>query len=302
MLPKLLERSGTAPRGTITGLYTVLVDGDDMNEPIADAVRSILDGHIVLSRHLAHAGHYPAVDVLASVSRLVGEVVSKDTRRAGDEVRRLMAAYREKEGPDLDRRLPARLGPADRRGDRRPRPDRGFLKQYVDEPTSAEEADLGVHGLAQLGPGEVVTAVPVGRRAAHPADRAAARARPGPRCTRRSRRSTCPSDRSARAEPSAPRLGGMATDVDVASVARLLGEPARMAMLEALLGGEARSGRELAAAAGVAPSTASEHLAQLQDAVSSARRPTVAGAPTAWPGRRWPRRSRRSPPWRRSGG
>ena len=75
----------------------MLVDGDDMNEPIADAVRSILDGHVVLSRELAHAGHYPAIDVLASVSRLVGEVASPEVRAAGDEVRRLMAAYRDKE-------------------------------------------------------------------------------------------------------------------------------------------------------------------------------------------------------------
>src|SRR3712207_912492 len=97
LLPKLLERSGTAPRGSITALYTVLVDGDDMNEPIADAVRSILDGHVVLSRHLAHAGHYPAVDVLASVSRLVGEVTSSDARSAGSEVRKLMATYKDKE-------------------------------------------------------------------------------------------------------------------------------------------------------------------------------------------------------------
>src|SRR5829696_1558807 len=96
LLPKLLERSGTSELGSITALYTVLVDGDDMNEPIADAVRSILDGHVVLSRHLAHAGHYRAIDVLASVSRLVGEVVTRDVRGAGDEVRRMMATYRDK--------------------------------------------------------------------------------------------------------------------------------------------------------------------------------------------------------------
>ena len=92
LLPKLLERSGTAPRGSITGLYTVLVDGDDMNEPIADAVRSILDGHVVLSRQLAHAGHYPAIDVLAS--RLAPRRRDRprpSVRAAGSDVRRLMA-------------------------------------------------------------------------------------------------------------------------------------------------------------------------------------------------------------------
>jgi flagellum-specific ATP synthase len=149
-LPKLLERSGTSRAGTITGLYTVLVDGDDMNEPIADAARSILDGHVVLSRDLAHAGHYPAIDVLASVSRLVGEVVDPPVRAAGSEVRRLMAAYKDKAdliaigayqaGSDAltDAAIAAR------------EPIDGFLRQRVDERSSAEEADAALSQLALL--------------------------------------------------------------------------------------------------------------------------------------------------------
>jgi flagellum-specific ATP synthase len=148
LLPKLLERSGTAPSGSITGLYTVLVDGDDMNEPVADAVRSILDGHVVLSRDLAHAGHYPAIDVLASVSRLVGEIVEPGVRAAGNDVRRLMATYREKEDlisigayqPGSDPLTDAAIAA-------RPAID-GFLRQPVDEPSSAEEADAGLAALA----------------------------------------------------------------------------------------------------------------------------------------------------------
>jgi flagellum-specific ATP synthase len=97
LLPRLLERAGTSPKGSITGLYTVLVDGDDMNEPVADAVRSILDGHVVLSRDLAHANHYPAIDVLASVSRLTSEIQPAESIAAAAELRRLMAAYRDKE-------------------------------------------------------------------------------------------------------------------------------------------------------------------------------------------------------------
>ena len=97
MLPRLLERAGTAERGAITGLYTVLVDGDDMNEPIADAARSILDGHIVLRRELAARGHYPAIDVLDSVSRLMSEVASKDHKAAANRLRELMATYQESE-------------------------------------------------------------------------------------------------------------------------------------------------------------------------------------------------------------
>jgi flagellum-specific ATP synthase len=97
MLPRLLERSGTAEVGSITGLYAVLVEGDDMTEPIADAVRSILDGHIVLSRKLAHQNHYPAVDVLDSVSRLMIDVTGREHRDAANGLREVLATYRENE-------------------------------------------------------------------------------------------------------------------------------------------------------------------------------------------------------------
>lgn len=97
LLPRLLERSGTAEQGSITGLYTVLVEGDDMNEPIADAVRGILDGHIVLSRELAHLNHYPAIDILASVSRLMIELVAEGHQRATGELRSTLATYRNNE-------------------------------------------------------------------------------------------------------------------------------------------------------------------------------------------------------------
>jgi flagellum-specific ATP synthase len=95
LLPKLLERTGLGEpgQGSITGLYTVLVDGDDMTEPIADATRAILDGHIVLTRELADQGHYPAIDVLASKSRLMPEVVSPEQMQAAAQVLSLIAAY-----------------------------------------------------------------------------------------------------------------------------------------------------------------------------------------------------------------
>jgi flagellum-specific ATP synthase len=97
-LPKLLERAGTRSlKGSITGLYTVLVEGDDMDEPIADATRSILDGHIVLSRHLAARNHYPAIDVAASVSRVMRTVVKPEHRNVSGELRDLMAVYAQHE-------------------------------------------------------------------------------------------------------------------------------------------------------------------------------------------------------------
>jgi flagellum-specific ATP synthase len=148
LLPKLLERAGTSEQGSITALYTVLVDGDDMNEPIADAVRSILDGHVVLTRSLAHAGHYPAIDVLQSVSRLVGEIVAPEVRAAGQRLRTAMAAYREKEDlvsigayrsgtdPVLDSAIACR------------REIDGFLRQAVDERSGLPDADAALMDLA----------------------------------------------------------------------------------------------------------------------------------------------------------
>ncbi len=98
LLPKLLERAGTFDgQGSITGLYTVLVEGDDMNDPIGDAVRSIVDGHVVMSRQLAHRGHYPAVDVLQSTSRVMRNVVDQPHYRQAQKVREMLAVYKEAE-------------------------------------------------------------------------------------------------------------------------------------------------------------------------------------------------------------
>lgn len=95
LLPRLVERAGTAPRGSITAFLTVLVEGDDLMDPVADALRAILDGHIVLSRELGEAGHHPGIDVGASVSRLMEAVASPEHRRAAGEFRRLWGVYRE---------------------------------------------------------------------------------------------------------------------------------------------------------------------------------------------------------------
>jgi len=139
IMPKLLERSGTSDKGSITGLYTVLVDGDDMNEPITDTARGILDGHIVLSRQLAHRNHYPAVDVLGSISRVMNDIVDNEHKMYANELRRNLAVYKEAEdlinvgayvkgsNADIDRAIELNKGINE------------FLTQRTDERFSFEE-------------------------------------------------------------------------------------------------------------------------------------------------------------------
>jgi len=148
MLPRLLERAGTAERGSITGLYTVLVDGDDMQDPIADTVRGILDGHIVLSRTLAQENHYPAIDVLQSVSRLYQTLASEDHRGASSVVRDALFAYQQARdlinigayvpgsNPQIDRAI--RLQPHIQR----------FLRQAPDSPTEMAESIARLRAIA----------------------------------------------------------------------------------------------------------------------------------------------------------
>jgi flagellum-specific ATP synthase len=97
LIPRTLERAGRSEHGSITAIYTVLVEGDDMNEPIADTVRSVLDGHIVLSRKIAHRNHFPSIDVLASVSRLFTDITSEEQQTLVGKLRNLLAVYAENE-------------------------------------------------------------------------------------------------------------------------------------------------------------------------------------------------------------
>lgn len=150
-LPRLLERAGTAAGpGVITALYTVLVEGDDLSDPIADAVRGILDGHIVLSRALAEKNHYPAVDVLQSISRLAPEISSEAVQRSAGSVRDMMSAYRD--ALDLIQ-VGAYVSGSDARVDlacaAHPHID-AFLKQRTSERTNLEETQARLQKLALL--------------------------------------------------------------------------------------------------------------------------------------------------------
>ncbi|WP_144700779.1 flagellar protein export ATPase FliI [Fictibacillus phosphorivorans] len=140
VLPKLLERSGTNKNGTITAFYTVLVDGDDFNEPISDTVRGILDGHFILDRNLANKGQFPAVNILKSISRVMNDIVPKEHRQAAERLRELLSSYVEAE--DL-----ISIG-AYKRGSSKSVDEAiqmypnilSFLKQQVDEDVSYEQA------------------------------------------------------------------------------------------------------------------------------------------------------------------
>jgi flagellum-specific ATP synthase len=140
LLPRLLERAGSGETGSITGLYTVLVEADDLNDPIGDAARSILDGHIALSRRLANAGHFPSIDVLSSVSRVAGALLSRDQLELASEIRALMAAHRDaRDLVDIGAYVPGSNALVDRALHLSTDIDE-FLRQPIDEITTAADA------------------------------------------------------------------------------------------------------------------------------------------------------------------
>jgi ATP synthase in type III secretion protein N len=139
-LPKLLERAGNSDKGSITAIYTVLVAGDDMNEPVADEVRSILDGHIILSRELAARNHYPAINILESASRVMSAVTDKPHRASAGTLRDMLATYRKNEDLIL---LGAYKSGTDERVDRaigKIEEINGYLKQATDEKSNLAES------------------------------------------------------------------------------------------------------------------------------------------------------------------
>ena len=150
LLPKLLERSGMAEKGSITGIYTVLVDGDDHNEPIADAVRGILDGHIVLTRELAMQNQFPAIDILQSVSRVMNDVVSSEHKKRAGELRGHLAIYRDAKdlidigayAPGSNSKIDAAVLHMDR--------ILAFVRQGVDERVGFEETLKRLEGIGTV--------------------------------------------------------------------------------------------------------------------------------------------------------
>jgi flagellum-specific ATP synthase len=147
LLPRLLERAGPGHVGSITGLYTVLVEGDDLQDPVGDTARSILDGHVVLSRRLATGGHFPSIDVLESVSRVVGAVTTPDQRADAVGLRRLLAAHREvRELVEIGAYVPGGSPEADRALALLPLID-DFLRQEIGETTSAAATWQRLHDL-----------------------------------------------------------------------------------------------------------------------------------------------------------
>ncbi|MGQ0632758.1 MAG: FliI/YscN family ATPase [Sporichthyaceae bacterium] len=150
LLPRLLERAGPGEVGSITGVYTVLVEGDDHNEPIGDTARSILDGHITLTRALATAGHFPSIDVLDSVSRVTGAITTPAQRAAAGELRRLLAAYRDaRELIEIGAYVPG-TNPLVDRAQALAGPIEAFLRQDLDEVSDAASAWAGLGALLGL--------------------------------------------------------------------------------------------------------------------------------------------------------
>jgi len=149
LLPRLLERSGRTEQGSITGFYSVLVEADDPNEPISDTVRGTLDGHIWLSRRLAHQAHWPAIDVLASISRCMNDLVSKEHRDAADTIKRLLAAYREAEDLISVGAYQSGSNPLVDLAIRFRDPINHFLRQAIGEQVSFREAVDGLIRLAR---------------------------------------------------------------------------------------------------------------------------------------------------------
>ncbi|MBU0692472.1 FliI/YscN family ATPase [bacterium] len=148
-LPKLLERTGNSECGSITAIYTVLVEGDDMLEPVADSVRSILDGHIVLSRKLAAKNHYPAIDIMSSVSRVMPDIITADHMKSVTMLKELMSAYQDAEDLiSIGAYAKGSRPMVDKAMDKLPKAER-ILRQHMDEPSDIDQAVQQLRDLVQ---------------------------------------------------------------------------------------------------------------------------------------------------------